>query len=100
MRSLDIFRGADFNWSVAGNVTFQEIEITDLSLGDNDQPVPQSPIGGAGFNNFIQEWAIGSDPTAFNVYRQVYGADGQPLDGVFVDRNGDNVINSEDRVTV
>ncbi|MGB3591713.1 MAG: SusC/RagA family TonB-linked outer membrane protein [Nonlabens sp.] len=96
--SLDLFRGDVFNWTVGGNVTFNEIEITDLSLGENDAPVPQNPIGGAGFNNFIGEWAVGADPTSFLVYRQVYGADGRPLDGVFVDRNGDNVINSDDRV--
>ncbi|AZQ43526.1 SusC/RagA family TonB-linked outer membrane protein [Nonlabens ponticola] len=96
--NVDLFRGEGFNWTVGGNLTFNEIEITDLSLGDNDAPVPQTPVGGAGFNNFIQEWAVGADPTAFLVYRQVYDADGNPLDGVFVDRNGDNVINSEDRV--
>jgi len=96
--NLDIFRGEDVNWSIGGNLTFNEIEITDLSLGDNDAPVPQTPVGGAGFNNFIQEWAIGADPSSFLVFRQVYGPDGNPLDGIFVDRNGDNVINSEDRV--
>jgi iron complex outermembrane receptor protein len=96
--NVEMFRGENFNWSVGGNVTFNEIEITDLSLGDNDAPVPQSPIGGAGFNNFIQEWAVGADPTSFVVYQQVYDAQGNPLDGVFVDRNGDNVINSDDRL--
>ena len=96
--SLDLIRAEDFNWEIGGNLTFNEIEITDLSLGENDAPVPQTPVGGAGFNNFIQEWAVGADPTAFVVYRQVYGPDGNPLDGIFVDRNGDNVINSDDRV--
>ncbi|PRP67389.1 SusC/RagA family TonB-linked outer membrane protein [Nonlabens agnitus] len=95
--NLELVRSEDFNWDVGGNLTFNEIEITDLALGDNDAPVPQTDIG-SGFNNFIQEWAVGSDPTAFNVYRQVYGPNGDPLDGVFVDRNGDNVINSQDRV--
>ncbi|WP_438961574.1 SusC/RagA family TonB-linked outer membrane protein [Nonlabens sp.] len=95
---VKLFKGENFNWSVGGNLTFNEIEITDLSLGDNDAPVPQTPVSGQGFNNFIQEWAVGADPTAFVVYRQVYDQEGNPLDGVFVDRNGDNVINSDDRV--
>jgi iron complex outermembrane receptor protein len=93
-----LFRSENFNWNVNGNLTFNDIEITDLALGENDAPVPQSSIGGQGFNNFIQEWALGADPTSFLVYRQVYGADGAPIDGVFIDRNGDNVINSDDRV--
>ncbi|ARN78765.1 SusC/RagA family TonB-linked outer membrane protein [Nonlabens spongiae] len=94
---LDLFRGDDFNWNIGGNVTFQEIEITDLTLGDDDQPTPINTVSGGGFNNFIGEWAVGADPTVFVVYRQVYDASGNPLDGVFVDRNGDNVINSDDR---
>ena len=48
--------------------------------------------------NTIQEWAVGFDPTTFSVYRQVYDQDGNPLDGVFVDTNGDNIINDADRL--
>ncbi|MDP5077728.1 MAG: TonB-dependent receptor, partial [Nonlabens sp.] len=88
----------NFKWNVGANVTMSKIEITDLSLGDSDAPVAQTPVGGAGFNNFIQEWAVGSDPSSFWVFRQVYDTDGNPLDGVYVDVNGDNVINDEDRV--
>jgi TonB-linked SusC/RagA family outer membrane protein len=96
--NLKVVTTENFNWNIGGNLTFSEIEITDLSLGTNDAPISQTPIGGQGFNNFIQEWAVGADPTSFLVYRQVYGPDGRPLDGVFADRNGDNVINSDDRV--
>lgn len=96
--NVKLIQSDNLNWNIGGNLTFNEIEITDLSLGTNDAPVPQTPVGGAGFNNFIQEWAVGADPTAFLVYRQVYDTNGNPLDGVFVDRNGDNVINSDDRV--
>ena len=32
------------------------------------------------------------------MYEQVYDADGTPLEGVFVDQNGDGVITPEDRI--
>ncbi|EAS20980.1 TonB-dependent outer membrane protein [Flavobacteria bacterium BBFL7] len=95
--NVKVLESENISWNIGANLTFQEIEITDLA-GDNDDPV--SSVGGisGGVGNFIQEWAVGSDPTTFHVYRQVYDQDGAPLDGVFVDTNGDNVINDADRV--
>jgi len=93
---VDVFRTNDLSWTLSSNLTLQQIEIDDLA-GPNDDPVNVGGISG-GIGNTIQEWAVGSDPTSFHVYRQVYGEDGNPLDGVYVDVNGDNVINSADRV--
>ena len=31
------------------------------------------------------------------VYQQVYDSDGRPIEGVYVDRNNDNIINDDDR---
>lgn len=93
--NVKVLDNEDFSWNVGGNITFQEIEITDL--GNNPAPVQRQGISG-GVGNLIQEWAIGSDPTAFHVFRQVYDQNGRPLDGVYVDTNGDNVINDADRV--
>jgi iron complex outermembrane receptor protein len=95
--NIDLIRSADINWSVNLNGTLQEIEITDLIPGPNDSPRGIGGISG-GVGNLIQERAIGADPTSFHVFRQVYGADGRPLRGVYVDVNGDNVINEADRV--
>jgi iron complex outermembrane receptor protein len=91
-----VIRGENFNWNVAGNVTFQDLEITDLA-GPNNDPVAVGGISG-GVGNNIQEWAVGADPTSFHVFRQVYDDAGKPLDGVYVDTNGDNIINNDDRV--
>jgi iron complex outermembrane receptor protein len=91
-----LIKQENFNWNIGANLTFQEIEITNLA-GPNSNPVAVGGIAG-GVGNNIQERAIGSDPTAFHVYRQVYDQSGNPLDGVYVDVNGDNVINEADRV--
>ncbi|WP_124979387.1 SusC/RagA family TonB-linked outer membrane protein [Nonlabens xiamenensis] len=94
--SIKVIRQENTNWTLSGNATVQEIEITDLA-GAANTPVAQGGISG-GVGNTIQEWAVGSDPTAFHVFRQVYDEQGNPLDGVYVDTNGDNIINEADRV--
>lgn len=94
--STRIIQSENINWTVSANATVQEIEITDLAGADNS-PVQVGGISG-GTGNTIQEWAVGSDPTTFHVFRQVYDQDGNPLDGVYVDTNGDNIINDADRV--
>lgn len=91
-----VVRNDNFKWNLSGNVTFQDLEITDLA-GPNNDPVAVGGISG-GVGNNIQEWAVGADPTSFHVFRQVYDDAGRPLDGVYVDVNGDNIINNDDRV--
>ncbi len=94
--NVKVIERENISWNIGGNVTFQQIEITDLA-GAANEPVQVGGISG-GVGNLIQEWAVGSDPTTFSVFRQVYDQNGIPLDGVFVDTNGDNVINEQDRV--
>ncbi|WP_083642678.1 SusC/RagA family TonB-linked outer membrane protein [Christiangramia flava] len=93
----DLARSEDFNWSVNYNITFQEKEITKLSLGDDpDFFIPQGGISG-GVGNTIQLWKKGFDPSTFFVFRQVYNEQGQPIEGAYVDVNGDNQITEADR---
>ena len=95
--SGDIFRKENFNWTLNYNITFQEREITKLSL--NDDPnyfIPQGGISG-GVGNTIQIWKEGYDPSTFFVFRQVYNEQGQPIEGAYVDVNGDNEITESDR---
>ena len=40
---------------------------------------------------------MGHQPYAFYVFQQVYDNSGKPMDGVFVDRNGDGVITAADK---
>jgi TonB-linked SusC/RagA family outer membrane protein len=94
--SIKMIQSENINWTLSANATVQEIEITDLAGAEN-APVPVGGISG-GVGNTIQEWSVGFDPTTFSVFRQVYDQDGNPLDGVFVDTNGDNIINDADRV--
>ncbi|MFD1096449.1 SusC/RagA family TonB-linked outer membrane protein [Salegentibacter chungangensis] len=87
----------DFNWDLNYNITFQDLEITRLSLGDNPNFfIPQGGISG-GVGNNIQIWKEGYDPSTFFVFRQVYDNNGNPIEGAYVDVNGDNEITEADK---
>ena len=95
--SADIIDKGDLTWNVSANVTFEQREITKLSLGeDPDFFIPQGGIAG-GVGNTIQLWKEGYDPSTFFVFRQVYDDDGQPIEGAYVDVNGDNQITEADK---
>lgn len=89
--TLTPIRNDNVRWSVSYNITYNDNEITRM-------PDAQT-VGGisGGTGNNVQRHQEGEIPYAFFVYQQVYGADGKPLENVFVDRNSDGVINSNDR---
>jgi iron complex outermembrane receptor protein len=45
----------------------------------------------------VQNNQVGFTPNSYYVYQQVYDANGKPIEGVYVDRNGDGTVNSLDR---
>ena len=91
-----IIKKEDFNWDVGFNLTFQDVEITKLNLsGDSNFFIPQGGVSG-GVGNNIQLWRPGLDPTTFYVWRQIYDSAGNPIEGAYVDANGDNQITDAD----
>lgn len=91
--TLDLvpFRTEDFEWSINYNIAFNDNEITNLPFEQETGGI----TGGTGNN--IQLHREGEAPYSFYVFQQVYDADGNPIEGAFVDRNGDNVINDDDK---
>lgn len=81
----------DFEWSISYNVAFNDNEVTKLPF--------EQAVGGisGGVGNNIQTHQEGEAPFSFLVYKQIYDTDGKPIEGAFVDRNGDNIINDDDR---
>lgn len=87
----------NFEWTLGGNVTFQDSKITKLTtVLDN---TPGINVGGyaGGTGNTIQNHQVGYSPSSFFVYEQAYGADARPIDGVFIDRNKDGIVNEQDK---
>ena len=60
----------DFQWEVTANFTYNKNEITELT----------------GESSIVK----------FYVYQQVYDEAGKPIEGVYVDRNADGIINDDD----
>ena len=57
-------------------------------------------VGGisGGTGNTIQEQTVGYSPFSFYVLQQVYGANGKPIEGLYVDQNRDGIINQNDLI--
>lgn len=80
-------------WTSSFNIAYNKNKITRLAEGADTQ------TGGisAGTGGTIMKHEVGYPAYSFYVYEQVYGQDGNPLEGVFVDRNGDGEINEADK---
>jgi len=88
----------DLRWEVGVNVAYNKNEITKLTANDdpNYQGVETGGISGAVGNN-IQIQQVGHALNSFYVFQQVYDEAGHPMQGVYVDRNGDGQISDDDR---
>jgi len=87
----------DLSWNVGLNATLARNKITNLSLIPNPN-FPGLKVGGisGGIGQTIQIDQIGYPKNTFYTQQAVYGANGKPLDGVFVDKNKDGIINDSD----
>jgi len=88
----------DLSWEVGFNATYNKNEITKLTAIDdpNYLGVYTGGISGA-VGNTIQIHSVGYPANSFFVYEQVYDDNGTPIQGLYVDRNGDGQITGDDR---
>jgi TonB-linked SusC/RagA family outer membrane protein len=87
----------DINWTANVNFTLNRNKITNLTAvyTPNYPGLMGTGISG-GTGHTIQIDQIGYPKNSFYVLQQVYGPNGKPLDGVFVDKNNDGTINNSD----
>lgn len=87
-----------FTWNIGFNASYNKNEITKLTLTD-DPNYPGVYTGGVsgGTGNTIQIHSVGYPVNSFFVYEQVYDEEGNPIEGLYVDRNGDGQVTSDDR---
>ncbi len=86
----------DFVWDITYNIGWNHNEITALDAGAQDWVWSGNTIS-RGNNTQIQRNKVGEAMNSYFVYQQVYDESGNPIEGLFVDRNGDGQINDEDR---
>ena len=91
---------AKFNWESNFNATYNINRITNLTVipGDpNYKGFPSGSIAGGIGGQFAYLNAVGFSRNTFNLFQQVYAENGTPLEGIFVDQNGDGIINQDDQ---
>ena len=88
-------KSSELYWDLGLNITYNKNEITEL-IGGDDYIVPTGGIS-SGTGNYAQAHAVGHPASSFYVFQQVYDANGLPLEGVYVDRNGDGKITTDDK---
>lgn len=85
-------------WDLSMNVAYNYNEITKLTATEDTAYLGILTGGIAGgVGSTIQIHSVGFAPRAFFVYEQLYDENGAILEDMFVDRNGDGVINESDR---
>lgn len=88
----------EVSWEVGFNASYNKNEITKLTATDDPNYLGVFTGGIAGgVGNMIQIHSVGYPANSFYVYEQVYDRGGSPLEGLYVDRNGDGQITVDDR---
>ena len=91
-----------FVWDLGFNIAYNKFTITNLSVVPNATSSSATDIltGGiqGGTGGTVQIHSVGYTPNTFYVYKQVYGTNGKPLEGIYLDQNRDGIINTSDLV--
>ena len=86
----------DFLWDVTYNVGWNHNEITKLEAGLQDWTWTGSKVS-RGNNTLVQVNKVGEPLNSFYVFQQVYDENGKPIEGLYVDRDGNGKIDNDDR---
>jgi iron complex outermembrane receptor protein len=87
----------DLVWDLGFNAALNNNKITKLTAQDNASTIVLTGDIDGGTGNKAQAQGVGHSANSFYVFEQVYDQAGKPIEGLFVDRNKDGVINDEDR---
>ena len=94
--NANVIKKKDLNWDVNFNMTWQKMNVENLSLveGGAITNTPVGPtIGGYNFQVLTEGYA----PNMFYLYHQLYDeATGRPIEGAFADVDNNGTINSAD----
>jgi TonB-dependent starch-binding outer membrane protein SusC len=85
-------------WDLGANIAYNYNEITRLTATEDPdyQGIFTGGIaGGVGSN--IQIHSVGFAPRSFYVFEQLYDENGNLLEGQYADRNGDGIVNDDDK---
>lgn len=72
----------DWGWNLGYNMTWQRMEITNLSLVEGIE-TPITYVGATSGGKYLQVLREGYAPYSFYLYKQKYDQEGKPLEGEF-----------------
>jgi iron complex outermembrane receptor protein len=93
-----IVEKTDFTWSAGFNITRNQNEIKKLTRV-SDPNYRGELVGGitGATGTTVQIHSVGHPASSYFVFEQVYGEDGKPIEGMYVDRNQDGKIDDFDK---
>lgn len=77
----------DFSWNTSLNFAYNKNIITRLASGDDSNVRLQDRV---------MVNMVGYPANSYYVYEQIYDHNGKPIEGLYRDRNGDGIINTDD----
>lgn len=89
-------RTKDWTWELNGNVAFNKSKILQLSNGDASTSMRRFDTTGGDGGFQLKAHAVGHEPGMYYVYEQVYDTNGKAIEGSYVDRNDDGLVNEGD----
>jgi iron complex outermembrane receptor protein len=89
----------DWSWTLGFNAAYNKTVVTRLTSDDEREDYYGVDTGGisGGSGNTVQVHQTGQAPSSFYVYKQIYDTAGNPIEGAYVDLNGDGVLNESDK---
>ncbi len=91
-------KSRSITWDLGFNFTYNKSTVTNL-LKYQDPSFKGIDVSGiaGGTGNTIGKHLVGYAPFSYLVYKQVYDANGRPIEGLYEDFNRDGVIDSKDK---
>jgi TonB-dependent starch-binding outer membrane protein SusC len=89
---------SNLTWEANFIIAYNTNKITKLNIVDDPKYIGVETGGiSGGVGNNIQLHGVGYPKSSFYVFKQVYAENGKPVEGVYVDRNGDGKITVDDK---
>jgi len=87
----------DMSWTAGVNMAYNNNKVTKLTASDeNATGIEKGEVDG-GITNKVQLIQVGYPMLSYYMYQQVYDSEGNPINGVYVDRNNDGQITPDDK---
>jgi len=89
----------DLSWELSATFSLNENKITKLTRVDNPDYTGYDAGGiSGGVGNFVQINSVGFPTNTFFLFKQVYDANGMPIEGVYEDKTGNGGVVSADNL--